>query len=772
MKHFLRRKSSRIAAEEKSNKNNAKLTPALPAIVDHEPDDIREAPPMARAGDTDRMPIAVPDRRSSATETISSTSSGQDAKKKDSYMSRLAAESRESPQLSPWMAMSGTSHLGVKAGSKPRPRLGPPIPIRVSEPPRAKMDTIPLSEAPVGDYHQGIGIAVDGVSSFPNSRPSVVIPPSPTSTVSPPGPSHTSHRSSIASMPSSPPMPSYPPPAPPPGVPVGTLANPFREEASPTDIGEPMANPHAARPPPPPPPPAKIQRSPTKPSVPPPSAFIMHKRSPSGRTSPGPSSFRKLSLPSPPVPPPPPPAPANDQNVGRANDLGNGTFTEQPTSPTWDSWVPDLTGYYGGNPSFVAELDNTEAPTPPAPALAGGDERLELEHTTGTQNDQLQAEEDIRETSKVLLPPDGTSLRAITPEPTTNGHPQPTEYLQPPDTVLLSNAEHNSLLAELAKLRAQLADVDKLHKASQARVAEWEAYRVSMDKYVDQLTTDRQTIIEKLNSSEQALSEKDRHAKQLHASLNDWQAHAKAIEAHTQRIEADKAETISQLTTQIDQLHNQRAEASQELESRTSMYELTKTQMSSHISHLEMQDRDTTARLTNTENERKRLTTELLERERAIEEWKTHHDAAAAARNSTTKELQALKAQVVNMSSEAEKMKARLEDAERTKAELAEAREKMERMKETEQTLEKFVRTTTEEKDKLRELLKASTAARGRLGAALSEAEAQMKERDAKIQTLERASAAQKKRMYMLGQRMAEKVEWWDGQVGAQRAAA
>ncbi|KAF3919888.1 hypothetical protein ABW21_db0205541 [Orbilia brochopaga] len=790
---FLRRKSSKITGEEKSNKNNAKVSSLAP-IVDNESETSASSEKNADPSE----------RRPSATETIDSSST-QDSKKKDGYMSRLAAESRESPHHSPWVTMSGMSHSGVKAAPprapKPKPRGFSPMSIQLSDPPlsRTSFETIPLSEAPAGDYHSGIGLAVDGGDArFSSSHTSIVIPPSPTITISPAGAPYN-HRNSTTSMPS-PPMPSYPPPAPPPvGVPIGTLANPFRDDPSPTDIGEPITNPHAVRPPPPPPPPAKLQRSPTKPSVPPPSAFSMNKRSASGRTSPGPSGFRKVSLPSPPVPPPPPPsAPPGDRSTTSVNDQGNSAFVDQPsssnqsppTSPSWDSWVPDLTGYYGGTPSFVAELDNTESPVAPGLAITSDDERQELDHTPDTLNDHLRVEEDLRETSKVLLP-DGVSLRALTPEPGTNDtSSKSTENQIPPDSIVLSNSEHNSLLEELAKLRTQLADVDKLHKASQARIAEWEAYRVSMDKYVGQITADRQTIVEKLNSSEQAVAEKDRHTKQLHTSLNDWQAHAKAVEAHTQRVEADKAETVNQLTAQIDRLLGERTEADRslqtmdedmrrmqaakaaELEVRTNAFEMKRAQMASQITHLEAQDRENQNRINGMDEDRRRLIAENTECKRTIEEWSRQYDTVASARNSSVKELQALKAQIVNMCSEADKAKARLEDAERTKVELAEAKEKMERMKETEQTMEKFVRTATEEKDKLRELLKVSTAARGRLGAALSEAEAQVKDREAKISALEKANEAQKKRMYMLGQRMAEKVEWWDGQVGAQRATA
>ncbi|KAK6330500.1 hypothetical protein TWF696_003390 [Orbilia brochopaga] len=793
MKRFLRRKSSRIAAEENSNKNNAKATPTLPAIVDNEPE---TAPP-----DIDHTSTPAPERRPSATETIDSSST-QESKKKDGYLSRLAAESRESPHLSPWASMSGMSHSGVKVPppQKPKPRMSPPVPIHLSDPgsTRASVDAISSSEAPAGDYHPGIGIAVDGISSFSNSRTSVVVPPSPTITISPVGAPY--NRSSSASMPS-PPMPSYPPPAPPPvGAPIGPLANPFRDEhPSPTDIGEPIANPHAVRPPPPPPPPAKIQRSPSKPSVPPPSAFIMHKRGTSGRTSPGPSGFRKVSLPSPPVPPPPPPsAPASDQRA-TTSEHGNSAFadvdprpssSQSPSSPSWDSWVPDLTGYYGGTPSFVAELDNTEASVPPGLAVTSNDERQELDPATDTQNDHLKVEEDLRETNKVLLP-DGVSLRALTPEPGTNGtSSKSSEFQLPPDSVVLSNSEHNSLLAELAKLRTQLADVDKLHKASQARVAEWEAYRVSMDKYVGQITADRQTIVEKLNSSEQALAEKDRHAKQLHSSLNEWQAHAKAIDAHSQRVEADKNEKISQLNERIEQLQIERAEtdralqnlhsdtrrmqAAQEAEmtARRNSYELTQAQMASQMTHLEKLDRENKSRIVDMDGEILRLVGEVVECKKTIDEWQRQYETAANARNVVNKEMQALKAQVVNMSGEADKARARLEEAERTKAELAETKEKIERMKEEAKTMEVLQQTATEEKEKLKEKVRGFLAEKGRLMAMLDDAQRQARDRQAKIVALEKASEAQKKRMYMLGQRMAEKVEWYEGQVAPQRAAA
>ncbi|EWC43413.1 hypothetical protein DRE_07660 [Drechslerella stenobrocha 248] len=423
------------------------------------------------------------------------------------------------------------------------------------------------------------------------------------------------------------------------------------------------------------------------------------------------------------------------------------------------------------------------------PKLPSDDpKQQEAELPTADHEDQLQAKEDLREAAKVLLPVSPDTADASSETPKEAAAPEP------PDGVLLSHSVHASLMSELADLRKRVSDVQKLHKASQTRVREWEAYRVSMDKYIQQLSKDRQVLVERLTTSEQAAAERQQQSanmfKQLNSTNADWQAHAQRLENQVKQLERDKADALMQVVQQSDRANAAEDDkkrslvASQEearraqvamtadFDGRAKAYEMMTTQMSTHIEHLEKHEKHRIAQVSDLEAERQRLQNENTGLKATVEDWKLQHGAVSSARSAATKELQLSRARVVNLEAEANKTKLQLEEGERVKAELADTQQKLERMKDTEKTLEQFVSTATEEKDKLRELLKASTAARGRLGAALTEAEGKVADGEKKIKMLEKANEAQKKRMYMLGQRMAEKVDWWEGQLRPQRATA
>ncbi|KAF3924170.1 hypothetical protein AA313_de0209556 [Arthrobotrys entomopaga] len=450
--NFLRRKASKLGGGDKSNKDNAKKANRLAVIEDNEPATENAEDEASTTSSTSNR-----DRRPSVAETIDSTSANDSKKKKESYWARSAAESQASPQ--PWMNVSAMSQPGLALQeNKPKKTA---VNGSISSA-RASVDSVPASNlsiqmgetstsanyppAPMGappKVPHGMALPMgrrspsnpnqlrDGTHfpppspSYPPSRNSLKVPHSPTVQNTPPILPLKTPRT--GSMP--PPMPSSAPPPPPPPAtiaPLGPLANPFRDEApaQPAYTETVEVSPLTSRPPPPPPPPptapSKLQRSPSRPHGPPPSSFSKHKRTLSGRVSPSP-----VNLPSPPVPPPPPPAPAaSSQSSNQATDSIVSSSSANPhgrqeslsafPSPAsstkspertqhWDSWIPDPSGYYGGPASFVVELESISKSSEP-PSIAPGTQHQELESPADSQEKQMQAEEDFRETSKVLIP--------------------------------------------------------------------------------------------------------------------------------------------------------------------------------------------------------------------------------------------------------------------------------------------------------------------------------------------------------------------------------
>ncbi|EPS41375.1 hypothetical protein H072_4728 [Dactylellina haptotyla CBS 200.50] len=942
--NFLRRKASRVGGEGKSNKNNAKVASTLAVIEDNEPQkgqaNKSSTPEVVEASFSPTR-----DRRPSVAETIDSTSTGDSKKKKESYRARLAAESQASPQLQPWMMMSGTSHHTMTMASKPKAKSRPskpnvdgslasartsvdsvPASIASSVPastlslqtgesamsasnipsaPTSPPPNVPYSAGPSIRSHSPInGSQIPLSPSYPPPRGSLLVPPSPTVRITPP--SLPPKPPPVGPLPP-PPMPSTAPPPPPPPVPVtlppiGPLANPFRTnppvlytetmESSSSSASPAPVSPVLARPPPPPPPPPtapKLQRVPSRSQGPPPSAFSKHKRSLSGRVSPSPNGLP--SLPVPPPPPPPAPAPSNSSQTPqsgadsivsplnthiRQDSLS--AFPEPPSSTrspsrtqTWDGWIPDPTGYYGGPASFVVEMDSIAA-FPEPPSGNQNFQRQELESATPSQEQQMQDEEDLREMSKVFLP-EGVLMHPSMPTPSDTSTsrkesvfsyvppstPNPSSPLTLPtrnrsdtqpkmtDGIFLSNSEHASLLSELtmlrsraaelktrgvnletrhanldarrieletrsAELEARNADLEKQNIADVERINEWENYKISVEKYTEQMGKDRQSLIDKLQNSAQAhaavMADKEQRFATLNNQLSQVTNTVRDWQNYSQRIEAERAETVARLTNDIERLQKDHAELIQALEishrddldklqvdhnierdrlntehaserdrlhntmnAARAEYDFQRTELMSQVAALDAQNKELTPRMAELDGQRRNLQGELVGCKADLEEWKTQVNSLTAAKNSIVKELQATKAKLMNVTGEANKAKASLEEMQLKLVELAEVKEKIERMKESEISLEKFLQTATDEKDKLKELYKQSQVKMGRLGTSLTSAEQQVSDRDQKIERLEKSNEAMKKRVYLLGQRMAEKTEWWQGQVSAQPQA-
>ncbi|RVD89151.1 uncharacterized protein DFL_000170 [Arthrobotrys flagrans] len=860
MKLFLRRKSSKVNGEEKHNKNNAKVN-SLAVIEDNEAQSRHSNESALQEAEGANAPSM--NRRSSITETVDSAST-TDSKKKEGYRARLAAQSQQ-PQLQPWMAaMTPMSHSAMSAPKpkpKPKPKLNPAGSIISAG---QSTESVPAS----------IG------STVPTNVTSVEAPNAPLYPSHPPPDVPSSLGSPRNRSPPiglrHPPLPPRPPPAGPlPQLPIsmsgpahqpamvaplGPLANPFRSETpvSHREHPEPVSPVRPPPPPPPPPPPAappKLQRNPSR-GMPPPSAFSKHKRSLSGRTSPNPS------LPSLPVPPPPPPPPSSasasagpfsavssfpphsdrDSAVSPASagshfrneSLSN--FPEPPSatrsqrSASWDNFVPDLTGYYGGPAPFVAELETI--PTFPEPPSGNPSfERQELDVTSPSDNEQLQAAEDKREASKVLLPEGMSLLPAVATPSDTSTNRNDSVFSNPSDAqpkmtdgVFLSNSEHAALLSDLADLRGRLADLDRLHANSLDRISEWEAYKANIDIYVEKTAQDRQGLIEKLQNSAQAhstvIAEKERQYNELVAQANTMKQSMYDWQTYSQRLEADKTDAISQMTAQIERLksdnlaniqamevaHNDevnrykaahatemerlrvdhaaemehlRADHSSERnrltlanDSARTEYEQQKSELMGQISAIDARNKELMPQMVELDNTRRKLQGELVEAKADREEYKQQVQTLITAKASTAKELQATRIKLANLTTECDNMKRLLEEAQPKVDQLAEARSAMERMKETEISMEKFLQAANSEKDMLKDKLKAAIVAKAKLGTQLSKTEAQVTEKETKIVALEKEHEVLKTRMYLLGQRMAEKVEWWQGQVGSQAQTA
>ncbi|KAK6497089.1 hypothetical protein TWF506_004568 [Arthrobotrys conoides] len=889
MKLFLRRKSSKVNGEEKNNKNNAKVN-SLARIEDNEAQSQHSNEDSNQ--DTDGIAPSM-NRRSSVAETVDSTST-TDSKKKEGYRARLATQSQQ-PQLQPWMAaMTPMSHSAMSAPSpkpKPKPRLRPAgsivsagqstesVPASINSTGPINVTTIetsnappspsypppdvpssmssPRSRSPAGGPSKAVPpIALGPPPGFPSgsTRSSLMVPPSPSVYVTPPAlPPKPPPAGPLPQLPAPTPSPAYQPVM---VAPLGPLANPFRSE-TPVSFREPPEPTSPVRPPPPPPPPPpappKLQRHPSR-GMPPPSSFSKHKRSLSGRASPNPS------LPNLPVPPPPPPPPSgaptsagpfpssfspqSDRDSGaspassgshfRNESLSN--FPEPPSatgsqrSASWDNFVPDLTGYYGGPAPFVAELETI--PTFPEPPSGNPSfERQELDVTSPSSDEELQAAEDKREASKVLLP-EGMSLHPVlaTPSDTSTNRndsvfSNPSD-LQPKmvDGVFLSNSEHAALLSDLADLRTRLADLDRLHTNSLDRIGEWEAYKANIDIYVEKTAQDRQGLIDKLQNSAQAhstvIAEKERQFNELAATANNMKQTMHDWQSYSKRLEADKADAISRMTGEIEReksdnlaniqamevAHNDevnrykaahatelgrlRADHAAEMErvradnssernrltlandSARTEYEQQKSELMGQLSALDSRNKELMPQMVELDSTRRKLQGELVEAKADKEEFKKQIQTLNNAKASTLKELTATKIKLANLSAECDKLKRLLEDAQPKVDQLAETRSAMERMKETEISMEKFLQTANDEKDALKEKLKQSMVAKARLGTQMTKLESQVKEKDTKITALEKSNEALKTRIYLLGQRMAEKVEWWQGQVGSQAQTA
>ncbi|KAK6514483.1 hypothetical protein TWF281_004683 [Arthrobotrys megalospora] len=454
----------------------------------------------------------------------------------------------------------------------------------------------------------------------------------------------------------------------------------------------------------------------------------------------------------------------------------------------------------------------------------------------------MQAAEDKREASKVILP-EGMTLYPVLPTPSdTSTNRNDSVFSNPSDGqprmtdgIFLSNSEHAALLSDLSDLRARLADLDKLHASSLDRISEWEAYKANIDIYVEKTAQDRQGLIDKLQNSAQAhstvIAEKERQYNELAATANQMKQTMVDWQTYSQRLEADKTEAVTRLTGQVERgksdnlaniqamevAHNDevnrykaahaaemdrlradhaaemsrlagghtaemdriRADHSSERnrftlanDSARTEYEQQKSELMGQLSALDAQNKDLMPKMVDLDTTRRRLQGELVEAKADREEFKQQVQTLTAAKVSTVKELQATKIKLANLTAECDKTKRLLEEAQPKVNQLAETRSAMERMKETEISMEKFLQTANEEKDMLKDKLKASMVAKARLGTALSKAEAQVTEKDTKIAALEKANEGLKTRMYLLGQRMAEKVEWWQGQVGSQAQTA
>ncbi|KAF3223626.1 hypothetical protein TWF679_000068 [Orbilia oligospora] len=893
MKLFLRRKSSKVNGEEKDNKNNAKIN-SLAVIEDNEAQSRNSNEGPTQETDGGIMPSRNRRPSIAETVDSTSTTDSKKKEGYRARLAAQSQQPQLQPWMAAMTPMSHSAMSAPKPKPKPKPRLKPAgsivsagqstesvpasigstVPINVTsvEAPNAPPSpsypppdvpssmSSPRSRSPVGGSSMGVSpIALGPSSGFSSSstRSSLMVPPSPSVYVTPPA------------------LPPKPPPAGPlpqlpvsmPGLPyqpvmvapLGPLANPFRSETPVSYREHPEPTSPVRPPPPPPPPPAappKLQRNPSR-GMPPPSAFSKHKRSISGRTSPNPSL---PSLPVPPPPPPPPPPSGTQASTGLSNvssfppqsdrdsvvspassgshfrneSLSN--FPEPPSatgsqrSASWDNFVPDLTGYYGGPAPFVAELETIPIfPEPPSgnPSF----ERQELDVTSPSNDEELQAAEDKREAIKVLLP-EGMTLHPVLATPSdTSTNRNDSVFSNPSDTqpkmtdgVFLSNAEHTTLLSDLADLRARLADLDRLHTNSLDRISEWEAYKANIDIYVEKTAQDRQGLIDKLQNSAQAhstvIAEKERQFNELATTANNMKQTIHDWQTYSQRLEADKTEAISRMKGEIERektdnlaniqamevAHNDevnryksanaiemerlRADHAAEKErlradnlsernrltlandSARTEYEQQKSELMGQLSALDAQNKELMPQMVDLDTKRRKLQGELVEANADREEFRQQIQTLNAAKASTLKELTATKIKLANLTSECDKVKRLLEEAQPKIDQLAETRSAMERMKETEISMEKFLQTANDEKDALKEKLKQSMVAKARLGTQLSKVESQVKEKDTKIAALEKSNEALKTRMYLLGQRMAEKVEWWQGQVGSQAQTA
>ncbi|KAK6525466.1 hypothetical protein TWF694_005602 [Orbilia ellipsospora] len=888
--NFLRRKASKVGAE-KSNKNNAKKVTQLAIIEDNEP-----------ANDSAEIEVSTTSsasnhgRRSSVAETIDSTSTSDSRKKKEGYFARLAADNQGTPQ--PWMNMSGMSHAALTtANQKNRPTK---ITINGSIPSaRTSVDSVPasnlslktgetsLSTSYIPPPPKGVPPSVPHGMALPLGRRSPSNPFRESTQFAPPSPSYPPSRNSLLvpsgqNMPPAlplkvpkpgsipPPMPSSAPPPPPTptlAAPLGPLANPFRDEVpvlapAPTVYTETAEiSPSTTRPPPPPPPPpaapSKLQRTPSRSHGPPPSSFSKHKRTLSGRVSPGP-----VNLPSPPVPPPPPPAPvASSSSSNQATDPvvspvsahphsrqeSLSAFPSPPSSTkspertqNWDSWIPDPTGYYGGPASFVVEMEGiSKFPEPPSGTPGT---HQELDSTTESQEQQMRAEEDLRETSKVLIP-EGMTRPMPTPSDRTISRNdsifsnQTDAQPKMTDGIFLTTSEHAALLADISELRTRaasfesraadfeyraadferranssealattlkndLAELDKQNNSNIDRINEWEAYKTSIDTYIEKMGQDRQVLVDKLTNSAQAhkamIAEKEQQLNamknqvtQMTNTVRDWQT-------YSQRMETDKSEAITRMTNEINRLKADHSELIQahEISHKDDMDKLQMdhnidrdrlaTEHSAEIDRMntafdaarmdhearrheltleiqaldaKAQDQDTLIRSYET-----KLTATMAD----LESRKEQNDGLTATNKNTMQDLKVTKVKLVNVTEELNKSKQLVEQL---LPEISDARGELTQMRTLVNDMEARLDTANNEKNSVKEQLKQSMIAKGRLGTALKTAETQVTEKEKDIEALKKSNETMKKRMYLLGQRMAAKTEWWQGQIPTQPAA-
>ncbi|KAF3931175.1 hypothetical protein ABW19_dt0202900 [Dactylella cylindrospora] len=856
-KRGLKRMGSKITGEQKNNKANTNRS-SLPSIDD---DAEGESIHSSEGTGPTEMEASLSqssnhnNRRSSVAETIDSTSTG-DSKGKSGYMKRLAAQSRADAAHAPWMAMSPMSHSTMGQRAKPKPKVkakpeggiksarvssenvpnsavstsppselgGDSIPsitttapfagsansstVNLPPHPTYAPPVIPRSRSPSAPIHNGIRSSSNQYLTYigppyPHS-PTSMGPPSPTfpnSTNMPPqSPPPT------GPLPPPPPMHPAPPPPPPAGSttissPLGPLSNPFRTET--TELDHYAVKPPPQIPPAPPPPPAapavgplKLQRNPSKTMAAPPSAWgKKHQRSfsgsgsaPASASSSGPGSGSG-SAPS-----------SSSQSLGQS--LPNLSKPDLPILPVPPP--PPPAGYYGSSSAtFVAaELDGF--PQPPT-----GNPAQRQEHAT-VQNDRLQAEEDFRENSKVLLP-NGVMMHATSES---NGQKQNNANADQPaplDGVLLSHEEHATLMeikskleadksnleadksnleADLTALHIKFSDMENSYSNSLQRIGQWESYKTSIDKYIEQLAEDRQGLVDKVQSSAQAYAklaqETDGHLrekdKQLHekdkqlqeaennlkTTINNWQNYAHQLDTHRKDMEARHAAELARLNAEhsreiermtvehkkqvgnLDQISYQNRIELENVKSERAAEVMRLTMaLDTERSEYERQKTETIEQLSAAISEKESMYNQLLEM-----------DTEAAEKKQEKAETKAvyLREQTEALGRTIQEMQAKLLD-------LDEKTLKVENLQATEATLEKFLATANEEKEKLKSQLKASTAAKGRLGTALSRAEAENNEKGTKIMNLEDENEALKKRIYLLGQRMAEKMEWYQSQL-------
>ncbi|KAF3924164.1 hypothetical protein AA313_de0208255 [Arthrobotrys entomopaga] len=403
------------------------------------------------------------------------------------------------------------------------------------------------------------------------------------------------------------------------------------------------------------------------------------------------------------------------------------------------------------------------------------------------------------------------------------------------DGIFLTNSEHAALLAEISELRTRaasfesraadfknqatnfetrakrsetlatalkkdLAELDKQNTANIDRINEWEAYKTSIDTYIEKMGQDRQVLVDKLTHSAQAhkamMAEKEQRINamknQMTDTVRDWQT-------YSQRIEKNNADLITRMTNDMDRMKADHSELIQahEISHKDDMdklqldhnidrdrlmtehsatverlnvtfdaerleHEARRHELTFRIQHLDAETKDQMSHI-------RGLETRLHDAASDLEGWKRQVDALTAAKNSTVQDLKSTKMKLVNVTEELNKSKQLVEQL---LPEISDAREKLDMMGEKTFEMKTRLETANTEKNSVKEQLNQSMIARGKLGTALEAAKTQVTEREKDIEALKKSNEMMKKRMYLLGQRMAAKTEWWQGQIPARSTAA